>query len=99
MENKTDKKKFMKNLIAIGLGLIMFAALISFSSNFSFGIILFSLGILVDGIATVLGASRQVLYGLISPLREYSIESAMFYAGGIAILVSAPFLCQIMFGK
>ena len=99
MENITDKnkKKFMSNIIIIALGLIIFAALSSLILNFSFGIILFSLGIFVDGTATVLGAFKQVVFSRTSPLPETSFEGALFFSGFTAIVISAPFLWQIMF--
>ena len=100
MGNKTDnnKKKFRNNIIIMTVGLIIFAALSSLILNFSFGIILFSLGIFVDGIATLAGASKQFLRSIRNPsLEDRTVESAMFFAGWIAVGISVPFLCQIMF--
>jgi|SRR5687767_6327157 len=99
MENLNDKnkKKFITSIIIFALGLLIFATLISLVLNFSFGIILFSLGIFVDSIATVLGAFKQVILSKTKPQLEPSIEWALFFAGFTAIVISALFLCQIMF--
>ena|SRR5688572_14169454 len=99
MENITDKnkKKFITSIISVAMGLLIFAALSSLVLNFSFGIILFSLGIFVDIIATGLGTFKQIRFSKTNPPIVPTIEGAIFFAGCIAIVVSAPFLCQIMF--
>ena len=49
------KKYFIWNIVALSIGLVFLAGLISFGSNFNFGATLFFVGIMVGGIGAFLG--------------------------------------------
>ena len=55
--NKSAVKRFVKNIVAIDMGLLIVDCILTFALNFNFGITLFLLGVLVGGVGAFLGGA------------------------------------------
>ncbi len=119
------RQQFIRNLIGITLGLIVFSAATSWFLNFSFPILLFITGALASGLGGTLSGpdtydlksphtqrllnqnwqnqnllksvADQAHYNVHKAAPKYALEYALLYAGGIVLIISAPFICQIMY--
>jgi hypothetical protein len=50
-----------------------------------------------DGRPAAVNLSARVLHSLKNAVPQYAFENVLLFAGSTAILISTPFLCQIMF--